>query len=104
MDYKFKTTDKQAFLNDIARLGFDITQVSQESIEQGYYQDANFTVKWLGKLTIGQEYDEDGNIINEGETIEGEFVDMRTVNDLPEGFEQVFENTVIDNRYPHAFS
>jgi hypothetical protein len=31
-------------------------------------------------------------------------VNMRTVNDLPDGFENVFENTVIDNRYPHAFS
>jgi hypothetical protein len=104
MDYKFRTSDKQTFLNDIAKLGFDITQVSQESIEQGYYQDANFTVKWLGELTIGQEWDSEGNIINEGETIEGEFVDMRTVNALPDGFEEAFENTVIDNRYPHAFS
>lgn len=104
MDYKFRTTNKQAFLSDMDKLGFDITQVSQGSIEQGYYQDANFTVKWLGELTIGQEYDEEGNIINQGETIEGEFVDMRTVNDLPEGFEQVFENTVIDVRYPHQFS
>jgi hypothetical protein len=103
MDYKFRTTDKQAFLADLAKLGLDISVVTQESIDEGYYQDARFTVKWLGKLIIGQEYDEEGNIINAGEEIEGEFVDMRSVEELPE-FESVFTDTVIDNRYPHAFS
>jgi hypothetical protein len=104
MDYKFNTTDKQAFLADIAKLGFDISKVSQESIEAGYYQDNNFTVKWLGKLTIGQEYDSEGILINAGTELAGEFVDMRTVQDLPENFETAFENTTLDNRYPHSFS
>jgi hypothetical protein len=104
MDYKFRTKDKASFLADIAKLGFDTSQVSQESIEAGYYQDNNFTVKWLGKLTIDQEWDEEGNLINPGTEIEGEFVDMRTVQPLPEEFESVFENTVLDDRYPHKFS
>lgn len=104
MDYKFRTTDKQAFLSDIAKLGLNTSQVSQDSIDRGYYQDANFTVKWLGKLTVNQVWDEEGNIINEGETLDGEFIDMRTVSPLPENFESIFENTVTDNRYPHAFS
>jgi hypothetical protein len=104
MDYKFRTKDKSSFLSDIAKLGFDTSQVSQESIEAGYYQDNNFTVKWLGKLTIDQEWDEEGNLINPGTEIEGEFVDMRTVQPLPEEFESVFEDTVLDDRYPHKFS
>ena len=104
MDYKFRTKDKQSFLADIARLGIDVSEVSQESIDAGYFQDENFTVKWLGKLTIGQEWDEEGNLINEGTLIDGEFVDMRTVEPLNQGFESVFQDTVLDNRYPHRFS
>ena len=104
MDYKFRTKDKQSFLADIARLGIDISGVSQESIDAGYFQDENFTVKWLGKLTIGQEWDEEGNLINEGTLIDGEFVDARTVEPLPENFETLMQNTVLDDRYPHKFS
>jgi hypothetical protein len=104
MDYKFRTKDKQAFLADLAKLGIDVSAVSQESIDAGYYQDEKFTVKWLGKLTIGQEWDEEGNLINPGTELEGEFVDARIVQALPEGFEDVFENTVLDDRYPHRFS
>lgn len=104
MDYKFRTSDKQAFLADIARLGIDVSQVSQESIEEGYYQDQNFTVKWLGKLTINQLWDEEGNLINPGTELEGEYVDIRTVNPLPEKYQEVFQYTVLDSRFPHSFS
>lgn len=104
MDYKFRTKDKQSFLADLARLGIDISAVSQESIDAGYYQDEKFTVKWLGKLTIGQEWDEEGNLINEGTLIDGEFVDMKAVEPLNEEFESVFQDTVLDDRYPHRFS
>ena len=65
--YKFRTKDKQAFLADLARLGLDISVVTQEAILAGYYQDEKFAVKWLGKLTIGQEWDEEGNLLNAGE-------------------------------------
>lgn len=104
MDYKFRTKDKASFLADIAKLGFDISQVSQEAIEAGYYQDNNFTVKWLGKLTIDQEWDEEGNLINPGTELEGEFVDIRTVNPLPDNYQEVFQYTVLDSRFPHSFS
>lgn len=104
-NYKFRTKDKQAFLNDLAKLGLDTSVVSQESIDSGYYQDDRFAVKWLGKLTIGQEWDEEGNILNAGEEIEGEFVDMiSTTILLPEKFYLVFTDTVLDDRYPHTFS
>lgn len=104
MDYKFRTKDKQAFLADLEKLGIDVSAVSQESIDAGYYQDEKFTVKWLGKLTIGQEWDEEGNLINPGTELEGEFVDVRIVRDFPEGFQSIFEDTVIDDRFPHRFS
>lgn len=104
MDYKFRTKDKQSFLADIAKLGIDISAVSQESIDEGYYQDENFTVKWLGKLVIGQEWDSEGNLTHQGEELEGEFVDIRTVNPLPDGYQELFQDTVTDNRFPHAFS
>jgi hypothetical protein len=103
--YKFRTKDKQAFLADLAKLGLDTSVVSQESIDAGYYQDDRFAVKWLGKLTIGQEWDEEGNILNAGEEIEGEFVDMiSTTILLPDKFYLVFADTVLDDRYPHLFS
>ena len=102
--YKFRTKDKQAFLNDLAKLGLDTSVVSQESIDSGYYQDDRFAVKWLGKLTIGQEWDEEGNILNAGEEIEGEFVDMISTTLLPDDFHLLFTDTVLDDRYPHLFS
>lgn len=104
MDYKFRTKDKQSLLADIARLGIDISGVSQESIDAGYFQDENFTVKWLGKLTIGQQWDEEGNLVSPGLELEGEFVDARIVQALPEGFQSVFQDTVLDDRYLHRFS
>ena len=103
-NYKFRTKDKQAFLADLAKLGLDTSVVSQESIDAGYYQDDRFAVKWLGKLTIGQEWDEGGNILNAGEEIEGEFVDMISTTLLPNGFHLMFSDTVFDNRFPHTFS
>ena len=104
-NYKFRTKDKQSFLDDLAKLGLDTSVVTQESIDAGYYQDDRFAVKWLGKLTIGQEWDEEGNIINVGQEIEGEFVDMISISILlPIGFELMFSDTVLDDRYPHTFS
>lgn len=102
--YKFRTKDKQAFLADLAKLGLDTSVVSQESIDAGYYQDERFAVKWLGKLTIGQEWDEEGNLLNAGEEIEGEFVDIISNTALLENFNLLFTDTVLDDRYPHEFS
>ena len=103
-NYKFRTKDKQSFLDDLAKLGLDTSVVTQESIDAGYYQDDRFAVKWLGKLTIGQEWDEEGNILNVGQEIEGEFVDMISTTVLPDDFHLLFTDTVLDDRYPHTFS
>ena len=103
-DYKFRTTSKQDFIADMAKLGFPVERVTQEAIEAGYYQSPDFCVIWLGKLADHYDVDEEGNPIGEITYIDGYFVDVRIRQPLPEGFESVFENTVIDNRYSHKFS
>lgn len=81
-----------------------IERIEDKIKYNGYSQDFDACIRWNGTLVIGQEYDEEGNITNEGEEIEGYFVDVRTENPLPKGFESLMQDTVIDDRYPHRFS
>lgn len=102
-DYKFRTTSKQDFIDDMAKLGFPVEQVTQDAIEAGYYQSPDFCLIWLGKLANPYQIDEEGNPVGEITYIDDYFVDVRIRQPLPEDFETLFENTVIDNRYPHEF-
>ena len=102
-DYKFRTTSKEDFISDMGALGFPIDIIPKEAIEAGYYQSPEFCVIWLGKLANPYEIDEEGNPTEEITYIDGCFVDIRIMNPLPEGFEAIFTNTVIDNRFPHRF-
>lgn len=103
-DYKFRTTSKKDFIADMGKLGLEVECVKPEDLESGYFQSNNFSVVWLGKLANPYEVDEEGSPIGEVTYIDGEFVDVRSTEELPEGFEDFFENTVLDDRYPHKFS
>ena len=82
----------------------NISRIEDKIKYQGYSQDFDACIRWNGILIIGQEFDVQGNITNEGTEIEGLFVDVRTEEPLQEGFESLMQDTVLDDRYPHTFS
>jgi hypothetical protein len=49
MDYYLKTTSKQAFLEDLSRVGIVI------SMEGGYFQNSEIIIDWIGLIPIIDE-------------------------------------------------
>lgn len=76
MDYYLKTTSKEAFLEDLQRIGIEI------EMEGTYYQDENIIIDWIGQIPNPVEYNEEGEPIGEITYKEGQHVNIRSINEL----------------------
>jgi len=84
MDYYLKTTNKQAFLQDLKNAGIEI------ELQNNYYQDENLIIDWIGQIPNPIEFDETGEPIGEITYKEGEHVNIRAINPIDT---TAFQNT-----------
>ena len=76
MDYYLKTTSKEAFLQDLQRVGIEI------EMEGNYFQDDKIIIDWIGQIPNTIETDEEGNIIGEITYKAGQHVNIRSVQPI----------------------
>jgi hypothetical protein len=85
MDYYLKTTSKEAFIEDLKNANIEIGELDN------YYQDDKIIIDWIGQIPNPVEVDEEGNVIGEVTYIEGQHVNIRTIEPIDIS---LFENTV----------
>lgn len=97
MDYYLITTSKEAFLQDLQRAGIEI------EMEGNFYQDENIIIDWVGLIPNPVETDDEGNIIGEITYIDGQHVNIRSVEPIDIS---LFKNTfdVYPNKPFRTFS
>ncbi|MBW3469083.1 hypothetical protein [Arthrospiribacter ruber] len=84
MDYYLRTTSKEAFIQDLQKLGIEIEL-------DNYYQDENLIIDWIGLIPNPVEVDSEGNVIGEITYKDGQHVNIRSKQELDVS---LFENTV----------
>jgi hypothetical protein len=72
MDYYLRTKSKEEFIEDLKRVGINIT------LEKNYFQNKNIIVDWIGLIPNEYEIDEEGNPIGEPTYKEGQHVNIRS--------------------------
>ena len=76
MDYYLKTTNQLDFTSDMLRAGYVI------EILNDYFQDEAVIVDWIGEIPNPIELDENGEPIGEITYRDGEYVNVRSVNEI----------------------
>jgi hypothetical protein len=98
MDYYLRTKSKEEFIEDLKRVGINIT------LEKNYFQNKNIIVDWIGLIPneIQDEnfgvFDENGEMLENSYEItykEGQHVNIRSIEEIDI---TKFENT--EDVYP----